>query len=196
MLLRGICMKQKTNLTTHQLAVTALMAAVMCVLGPLSLPIGPVPISLTNLVVFFSALLLGARLGTLSVAVYLALGAVGLPVFSGYGAGLAKLAGPTGGYLIGFLPLALLVGLCAPFAEKPASAPARIAATVAALLLGEAALYVLGTAWFCRLMDCTVSHALGLCVLPFLPGDGLKVAVAALLAPLLKKRLQAAGVRL
>ena len=83
------------KLTTYQMAVTALMAAVMCVLGPLSVPIGAIPISLTNLVICFSAWLLGPKFGTLSVAVYLALGAVGLPVFSGYGAGLAKLAGPT-----------------------------------------------------------------------------------------------------
>ena len=91
------------KLTTYQMAVTALMAAVMCVLGPLSVPIGAIPISLTNLVICFSAWLLGPKFGTLSVAVYLALGAVGLPVFSGYGAGLAKLAGPTGGYLGGSL---------------------------------------------------------------------------------------------
>ena len=93
------------KLTTYQMAVTALMAAVMCVLGPLSVPIGAIPISLTNLVICFSAWLLGPKFGTLSVAVYLALGAVGLPVFSGYGAGLAKLAGPTGGYLVGYLLL-------------------------------------------------------------------------------------------
>lgn len=108
------------KLTTYQMAVTALMAAVMCVLGPLSVPIGAIPISLTNLVICFSAWLLGPKFGTLSVAVYLALGAVGLPVFSGYGAGLAKLAGPTGGYLVGYLLMAFIGGL---FIEKSNGSP-------------------------------------------------------------------------
>ena len=89
-------MKNK-KLTTYQMSVTALMAAVMCVLGPLTVPIGAVPISLANFVICLTAWLLGPKFGTLSVAVYLLIGLVGVPVFSGYGAGIAKLAGPTGG---------------------------------------------------------------------------------------------------
>ena len=93
-------MKNK-KLTTYQMAVTALMAAALCVLGPLSVPIGAIPISLSNFVICLTAWLLGPKFGTLSVAVYLLIGLVGVPVFSGYGAGIAKLAGPTGGYLVG-----------------------------------------------------------------------------------------------
>ena len=92
-------MKNK-KLTTYQMSVTALMAAAMCVLGPLTVPIGAVPISLANFVICLTAWLLGPKFGTLSVAVYLLIGLVGVPVFSGYGAGIAKLAGPTGGYLV------------------------------------------------------------------------------------------------
>ena len=88
-------MKNK-KLTTYQMAVTALMAAALCVLGPLSVPIGAIPISLSNFVICLTAWLLGPKFGTLSVAVYLLIGLVGVPVFSGYGAGIAKLAGPTG----------------------------------------------------------------------------------------------------
>ena len=79
--------EHKFTLTPAQLSGTALMTAVMCVLGPLSVPIGAVPISLTNLVICLAAWLLGARLGTLSVLVYLLLGAVGVPVFSGQAGG-------------------------------------------------------------------------------------------------------------
>ena len=85
-------MKDK-KLTTYQMAVTAVMAAVLCVLGPLTVPIGAVPISLANFVICLTAWLLGPKFGTLSVVIYLVLGAIGIPVFSGYGAGLAKLAG-------------------------------------------------------------------------------------------------------
>ena len=82
-------MKNK-KLTTYQMAVTALMAAALCVLGPLSVPIGAIPISLSNFVICLTAWLLGPKFGTLSVAVYLLIGLVGVPVFSGYGAGIAK----------------------------------------------------------------------------------------------------------
>ena len=102
-------MKDK-KLTTYQMAVTAVMAAVLCVLGPLTVPIGAVPISLANFVICLTAWLLGPKFGTLSVVIYLVLGAIGIPVFSGYGAGLAKLAGPTGGYLVGYLLLAFIGG--------------------------------------------------------------------------------------
>ena len=75
------------------------MAAVTCILAPLSVPIGPVPISLTNFAIYLSLYLLDWKKGTLSYLIYLLLGLVGLPVFSGFTGGLAKLAGPTGGYI-------------------------------------------------------------------------------------------------
>lgn len=87
--------------STYAMVVTALMAAVTCILAPLSVPIGPVPISLTNFAIYLSLYLLDWKKGTLSYLIYLLLGLVGLPVFSGFTGGLAKLAGPTGGYIIG-----------------------------------------------------------------------------------------------
>ena len=96
------------KITTYQMAVTAVMAAVLCVLGPLTVPIGAIPISLANFVICLTAWLLGPKFGTLSVVIYLAIGLIGVPVFSGYGAGLAKVAGPTGGYLVGYLLLAFI----------------------------------------------------------------------------------------
>lgn len=176
------------KLTTYQMAITALMAAVMCVLGPLSVPIGAVPISLTNLVICFTVWLLGAKFGTMSVAVYLALGAVGLPVFSGYGAGLAKLAGPTGGYLIGFLPMAFIGGL---FIEKSKGQP--IVSGIG-LVLGIAVSYALGTAWFVAQMGCELSYAMAVCVYPFIAFDLAKVVISCVVGALLRRRLTQAGV--
>ena len=97
--------------STYAMVVTALMAAVTCILAPLSVPIGPVPISLTNFAIYLSLYLLDWKKGTLSYLIYLLLGLVGLPVFSGFTGGLAKLAGPTGGYIIGFIPMAILAGI-------------------------------------------------------------------------------------
>lgn len=176
------------KITTYQMAVTALMAAVLCVIGPLSVPIGAIPISLSNFVISLTVWLLGPKFGTLSVAIYLALGAVGMPVFSGYGGGLAKLAGPTGGYLIGYLAMALIGGL---FVEKSKGNPV---VSGIGLVLGVAVSYVFGTAWFVFQMGCELSYALAVCVYPFIAFDLAKVIVACVVGALLRKRLTQAGV--
>ena len=176
-------MKNK-KLTTYQMAVTALMAAALCVLGPLSVPIGAIPISLSNFVICLTVWLLGPKFGTLSVAVYLLIGLVGVPVFSGYGAGIAKLAGPTGGYLVGYLLLAFIGGL---FIEKSKGQPVI---SGVGLVLGDAACYVLGTIWFMILTGADLVSALGWCVLPYLPGDAVKIVLAAVLTMQLDKRLK------
>lgn len=176
------------KITTYQMAVTALMAAVLCVIGPLSVPIGAIPISLSNFVISLTVWLLGPKFGTLSVAIYLALGAVGMPVFSGYGGGLAKLAGPTGGYLIGYLAMAFIGGL---FVEKSKGNPV---VSGIGLVLGVAVSYVFGTAWFVFQMGCELSYALAVCVYPFIAFDLAKVIIACVIGALLRKRLTQAGV--
>ncbi len=176
------------KITTYQMAVTALMAAVLCVIGPLSVPIGAIPISLSNFVISLTVWLLGPKFGTLSVAIYLALGAVGMPVFSGYGGGLAKLAGPTGGYLIGYLAMAFIGGL---FVEKSKGNPVI---SGIGLVIGVAVSYVFGTAWFVFQMGCELSYALAVCVYPFIAFDLAKVIIACVVGALLRKRLTQAGV--
>ena len=84
------------------LTTTALLAAVLCILGPLSIPIGPVPISLTSLALYFMVFLVGPKMSAAACAIYILIGFAGLPVFSGFTGGPQKLAGPTGGYIIGF----------------------------------------------------------------------------------------------
>ena len=86
---------------TKNMVLMALFAGITCVLAPLSVPIGPVPISLTNLVIYFSIFILGWRRATITYLVYLLIGMAGLPVFSGFESGVGKFAGPTGGYLVG-----------------------------------------------------------------------------------------------
>ena len=176
------------KITTYQMAVTAVMAAVLCVLGPLTVPIGAIPISLANFVICLTAWLLGPKFGTLSVVIYLAIGLIGVPVFSGYGAGLAKVAGPTGGYLVGYLLLAFIGGL---FIEKSNGQPV---VSAVGLMLGDAACYVLGTAWFVFQMQCDLGYALAVCVYPFIVLDLAKIVVSCVVGALLRKRLVQAGV--
>lgn len=174
----------------YRLALTALSAAALCVAAPFSLPVGPVPISLATLVIYLSLYLLGGRRTAAAVGVYLALGLVGLPVFSGFAGGPGRLLGPTGGYLLGYLPLALLAGRGLALARAHARTPACARALQwAALAAGTAACYAFGTAWFCVVMAAPLPTALAACVLPFLPGDLAKMLLTLHLGPVLQRRL-------
>lgn len=176
------------KITTYQLAVTGLMTALTCILGPMSLalPFTPVPISLTNFVVFLSVWLLGWRLGTVSYLIYLLLGLAGLPVFSGFTGGAGKLLGPTGGYLIGFIFLAVLMGIVF---EKSESRLVRLAG----MILGMIVAYLFGTAWLAYQSKIGLFAALGSAVIPFIPGDLVKMAIVLLIGPAIEVRLKRAG---
>lgn len=149
----------------------ALMAALMCVLCPVSIPIGPIPISLSILVILITVVILGTWRALVSYTVYLLLGAVGMPVFSGFQGGLAKLAGPTGGYLVGFFFVIAIGGLFMELSHR------NLWITMLGMAVGVAADYVLGTAWFVFQTESTMSHALEVCVYPFIPFDLAKILV-------------------
>ena len=176
-------MESKTKNQVHWMAMTAVMAAVLAVIAPFALPIGPVPISLCTLAIYFAVYVLGWRRGTMAVVVYVLLGAVGLPVFSNFAGGLGKLAGPTGGYIIGYIPLALIAGW---FVQR---FPRSRAMQLLGLVLATAVLYALGTAWICVQAGYEVAAALGVCVFPFVPGDLVKIAAALAVGPVLQNRL-------
>jgi len=171
----------KTKL--NSMVIAAMLAAVMCILGPISLPIGPVPISLTNMVIFFTVTLLGCKYGTISTAIYVLIGIAGLPVFSGYSGGMAKLMGPTGGFIVGFILLAFVSGFFIDLAKGKKSV------IIFGLVLGAAIDYVCGTAWFVFLTKSSVLHALAICVFPFLIGDAIKIFIAVYAGEMLKARI-------
>lgn len=156
-----------------------LFAALTAVLSQLAIPIGPVPINLALLSVLLSAGLLGAKYGALSQVVYLLMGAIGLPVFSGMKGGLGVLAGPTGGYLVGYVLCALTAGF---LMKKHGSL-----ITGLAMAAGIGVCYIFGTLWFFLLTGCTVWSALTTCVLPFLPGDVVKILLAVWMIRLRRK---------
>ena len=164
---------------TYALTATALMTAVTCILAPLSVPIGPVPISLTNFVIFLSLYLLGWKKGTLSLLVYLLLGLAGLPVFSGFAGGISKLAGPTGGYIIGFIPMAIVAGI---IIDKSHQRWIQIVA----MIIGTAICYAFGTVWFCFQSGYTIAAALAVCVIPFIPADLIKIVIVTIIGPMIQ----------
>lgn len=169
---------------TKDMTIVAVMAALLCVVGPLTIAIGPIPLSLATFAIYLAGAVLGAKQGALAVALYLLLGLVGIPVFSGFTGGFQKLIGVTGGYLVGYLPCALLTGLAVP-PDRPETGPRwRLPAF---MVLGTAALYLTGTAWFMLQTHNGLMASLGMCVFPFLPGDAVKIAAATLLAEPLRK---------
>jgi len=179
-------MKSK-KVTIYQLTFMAMMAAVTCILGPLSVPIGQIPISLTNLVIYFTVFVLGIWAGTGSYGIYLLLGAVGLPVFSGFAGGLGKLLGPTGGYLIGFIFMALIGGAVIELSHR------NIFLTMLGWVVGTAVAYAFGTVWFVYLMKCSVTYALTVCVYPFIGFDIVKIVIATLLGKTVRYAITKAG---
>ena len=171
------------------MTLTAVMAALICVAGPLTVAVGPVPLSLATFAVYLAGAILGKKRGTIATGLYLLIGIIGIPVFSGFSGGFQKLAGVTGGYLIGYLPCAFLTGLGAERAEKEG----RKWILPAMMIAGTAVLYVIGTAWFMIQTGNAPGAALGLCVLPFLPGDAAKIAAVTLLAGPVRKAVSRLG---
>lgn len=167
----------------------AAMAAVICVLAPCSLaiPFSPVPISLTNLALYVIVYVEGWKRGLLSYLVYLLVGLAGMPVFSGFTSGPAKLLGPTGGYLIGMILLVVVAGIVVEHTS-------RWYLHFLGMTAGTAIAYLLGTAWlYASGLYPTFSSALAAGVVPFIPGDVIKMILACIAGPMLHKRLRKAG---
>lgn len=179
----------KSGFSVRQLAIIGVMTAVTCILAPFSIPIGPIPISLTNLVIYFSLYILGTKDGTISYLVYLLIGMIGLPVFSGFTGGPEKLIGPTGGYLIGFIPMAVIAGV---FIKRSISMNnlwiGRILGMFG-MILGTIIAYIFGTAWLAYQADMDFQAALWAGVIPFIPGDLIKMVLAVLAGPQIRKQL-------
>lgn len=180
-------MGMRRNRTIYHLTMTAAVAAALCLLSPWAVPLGPVPVSLCTFLLYLSAWLLRPGQVAAAAGVYVLLGAAGLPVFSGFLGGLGRLAGPTGGYIAGYLPLAVL---CALFVRV---FPTRRWLHLLGMILGTAVLYGTGTVWFCLQTQTSPTQALVLCVLPFVPGDLAKMTAALFLGPVLKDRLERSG---
>lgn len=190
----GIVVSKKTKMVTvFDMALIALVTAVTCVLAPISVPIGPVPVSLGTLAIYMSVYILGWKKGLVSCIVYLALGLAGLPVFSGFQGGLGKLAGPTGGYLVGYIFMVILCGLAVEQFGKGTLLHRGL--QLAGMILGTIVLYAFGTAWFCVSTGTGVVPALMLCVFPFIAGDLVKMLIALSVGPVLNRQIKRIAAR-
>ena len=177
------------SLSIKDMAVIAVMTAILCIIGPwsLTIPFSPVPLSLCSMGIYFAVSLLGGKRGSICTILYLLLGSCGLPVFSGFSGGLGKLCGPTGGYLIGYFFLAVICGF---FLKH---FPTNGFLQITGFLLGTAILYLFGTLWLQFQMQLTFLNALALGVIPYIPGDIVKLILAISIASPIKKRLKRAN---
>jgi len=160
----------------------ALFTAVICAVAPFSIKIGPIPLTFATLVIYIAAGSLGWKFGAASVALYVVLGAIGLPVFANFEGGFHKIAGVTGGFIIGYLPCALAAGLGADVGNK-------LWSYISGLITGTLLLYTCGTAWFIYQTGATLPASLTMCVTPFLIGDTIKIVFAVIVTPKLRKAL-------
>jgi biotin transport system substrate-specific component len=156
--------------TLRMVVYSSLMVALTVAGAYIAIRIGPVPIVLQNLFILLTGLLLGWRWGLASVALYLGLGALGLPVFAEGGGGLGHFAGPTGGYLLGYLPAVALVGLI--------SQKGTIFLEILALVVGALVVYAAGVPWLMWRLGTGLRRALEVGFFPFLIVDALKIAAA------------------
>ena len=172
---------------TQKLTLAALLCALLCVCSQIQIPLPPIPVSLSLLAVHITGALLGASWSAAAVSCYVLLGAVGVPVFAGFGGGLSVLFGPTGGFLFGYIASAAVTGALvrrSGFTKKN---------LMLSMVAGTLACYLPGTLWFMFLSHTTLAAALAACALPFLPGDLLKILFAALLTLRLQKPLRSMG---
>jgi biotin transport system substrate-specific component len=171
---------------TRTLVLCAVMAAVLAILSPITIPVGPVPFTLGFFAVFLTGAMLPPAAAAASLSVYILLGAIGLPVFSGFQAGPQVLAGPTGGYVAGYFIIAIATSFVV---RRTTKFGVRLAAALAAM----AACYALGTLWYMLVTQSTFAAGLMVCVIPFAIPDTIKAMLALALANVLRRRLQKGG---
>lgn len=174
---------------TKSIIITGLFAAIICVFSVMTIPIGSVPITLSIFAVFLTAIVLGFKKGTLAVLIYILLGGIGLPVFSSFRGGISVLLGPTGGYIIGYIFIAVIVGLSADL-TKHFSAIKKYVIIGISSIFALAICYTFGTAQFIFITKNTLTASLAACVYPFIPFDLIKIVAALFIGNVLKSRLK------
>ncbi len=159
---------------------TSLFIAFIAIGAFIAIPIGPVPIVLQNMFVLLAALILGPVWGLACVAVYLLIGFAGLPVFAGGTSGIAKLFGPTGGYLLAYLPCAFITASVSKGLGK------KMSSDIIAMVVGSLIVYAIGVPWLKMATSMTYGKALSVGMYPFIIGDIVKIIAAAFIAKTLR----------
>jgi biotin transport system substrate-specific component len=172
------------RISTRDLVLTGMFAAILCVMAQITIPIQPIPFSLSIFALFLIGALLQPRYAFLAALIYLLLGAFGVPVFAGFKGGLTHLTGPTGGYLMAYPLMTLVTSLFHQLGKKHRIISLSIGMTISLFLC-----YLIGTLWFTFITGKTLYVALTLCVFPFVPFDIVKIILAVSVSLLIRKAL-------
>ena len=179
-------MKDNSTFSISDICEVALFTALVSVLAQISIPLpGGVPLTMQTMAVLMTGIVLGSKRGCAALCAYLLLGALGVPVFSNFGAGLSRLVGPTGGFLLSYPLMAWIIGVCA----EHGGAKLIPAGLAAATLIN----YCMGTLMYVFSTGNSIAASLAACVLPFIGTDILKAALAGWMGFLLKRALSRAG---
>lgn len=176
--------------STRSIAFSALFIALITVCSWISIPFA-VPFTLQTFAIYITCVILGGKQGFFTILIYMALGAIGLPVFSGFKGGLGALLGPTGGYIAGFLIIALVIWISTRIFNT------KLTVIIASSALGLILLYAFGTIWFMYVYIQTkgaisLMSVLSMCVFPFIIPDIIKIALAIILGTRIKKLIPSA----
>ena len=178
----------KNRAFIRDIALISVSAALITICSWISIPLGPVPFTLQTLGILAVMLTIGGRRGTIAIVVYLALGAVGVPVFAGFKGGIGAFLGPTGGFLIGFVIAALVYWLLEKvlFKRLMNTAVKTWVFGILSFVIFEIVMYVIGVIWFMTVYAAQtgpvgLATVMGWCVIPFIIPDIVKMAVAVLI---------------
>lgn len=179
--------EKKSHTATKNMIICAVFAALLCIFSVMTIPIGVIPISMGIFGVILTSCILNRRMSVTSVFVYILLGAVGLPVFSGFKGGIAVIAGPTGGYITSYILVALFISTFAR--TLPQNKLLAILKLCLVSFVGVIICYLFGTLQFMAVAHKDIMSSLAVCVLPFVPFDIIKCVVASTVAYAVKNAL-------
>lgn len=189
--------EKKQLFSVHNIALIAVFVALMAVCSWITIPINTVPVTLQTFGVFVTVGLLGLQMGTIAVVAYILLGIIGIPVFSGFASGIAKFTpysetGATGGYIIGFIFTALIIGLFNYIIKKVNNEITRAVLLAVGMLIGDIACFAVGTAWFVLFnpWSMNLKDSLAVCVVPFIIPDLIKIVIATIVVNRVKEYIK------
>ena len=175
------------KIKAYDIVIIALMTALIAVCSFIAIPVGALPVTLQTFAVFVCVGILGRKRGTISVLVYVLLGIIGIPVFSGFQGGLSVFMGATGGFIIGFLPAVFVSGTVLKKTSR--KIPFMIAAFVAGLII----CYIFGMLWYIFVFSAgkaDLVSSFSVCVLPYIVPDIIKITLAAVISTEVRKRIK------
>jgi len=174
-----------SKINIRQMTLVSLFAALTAVGAFISIPLYPIPLSLQSLFTLLAAMILGSVMGALSQIIYVLLGVIGLPVFAGFKAGIGILFGPTGGFLLGFIISAYIIGKIVELKKEK-----NIFYYFLVGIIGTIILYIIGITQLSLVTGIGIEKAITVGMLPFLPGDILKIIAASFIASKLRTAIK------